>query len=225
MRAPPAGLPRLSAAIIVSDRASSQLTNMSTDRCCRTWNLPIGTPNCLRVCKYSKVVSRKHVHGAHRLGAYRGRSRVIGHSSSMAESIAVARRRRASRRHRPIRDWRLDLGSAKAVDRAIGAECYAVGVGRHDKQRDALAVACFVRSVRAETTNWSEAGRIERHGFGAGNFVAARRLFRPCVSTCSSVKRAAAFDVGEGIVSVWPLIRSASSVLSLLGRPGLVRSF
>ena len=30
---------------------------MSTMRCCSTWNLPIGTPNCLRVLQYSTVVS------------------------------------------------------------------------------------------------------------------------------------------------------------------------
>ena len=31
--------------------------NMSTMRCCSTWNLPIGTPNCLRVLEYSTVAS------------------------------------------------------------------------------------------------------------------------------------------------------------------------
>ena len=31
---------------------------MSTMRCCSAWNAPIGTPNCLRVFRYSSVVSQ-----------------------------------------------------------------------------------------------------------------------------------------------------------------------
>ena len=29
---------------------------MSAARCCRVWKLPIGTPNCFRVFRYSTVV-------------------------------------------------------------------------------------------------------------------------------------------------------------------------
>ncbi len=31
---------------------------MSTMRCCSAWKVPIGTPNCLRVFRYSSVVSQ-----------------------------------------------------------------------------------------------------------------------------------------------------------------------
>ena len=37
-------------------RACSSATNMSAARCCRVWKLPIGTPNCFRVLRYSTVV-------------------------------------------------------------------------------------------------------------------------------------------------------------------------
>src|SRR5664279_186465 len=37
-------------------RACSVATNMSAARCCRVWKLPIGTPNCFRVFRYSTVV-------------------------------------------------------------------------------------------------------------------------------------------------------------------------
>src|SRR6516164_102057 len=50
-----------SATIIVASiamlRACSSATNMSTARCCSTWKLPIGTPNCLRVRRWSRVSS------------------------------------------------------------------------------------------------------------------------------------------------------------------------
>src|SRR5450631_2052780 len=36
-------------------RACSTATNMSAARCCSTWKLPIGTPNWVRVFKYSTV--------------------------------------------------------------------------------------------------------------------------------------------------------------------------
>ena len=47
----------LSDAIRVIERASWALVKQSTMRCCSTWNLPIGTPNCLRVLMYSSVAA------------------------------------------------------------------------------------------------------------------------------------------------------------------------
>src|SRR6476620_3664829 len=38
------------------ERACSTATNMSAARCCKVWKLPIATPNCLRVFRYSTVV-------------------------------------------------------------------------------------------------------------------------------------------------------------------------
>ena len=40
------------------ERACSYEMTMSTMRCCSAWNVPIGTPNCLRVLRYSSVVSQ-----------------------------------------------------------------------------------------------------------------------------------------------------------------------
>ena len=40
-------------------------------RCCSTWNLPIGTPNCLRVLMYSKVAALIALHATDGLGAER----------------------------------------------------------------------------------------------------------------------------------------------------------
>jgi len=40
------------------DFACSWAMYMSTMRCCSAWKLPIGTPNCLRVLRYSSVVSQ-----------------------------------------------------------------------------------------------------------------------------------------------------------------------
>jgi len=42
------------------ERACSLATNMSTMRCCSAWKVPIGTPNCLRVLRYSSVVSQEN---------------------------------------------------------------------------------------------------------------------------------------------------------------------
>ena len=39
------------------ERDCSALIRMSTIRCCSTWKVPMGTPNCLRVFRYSSVVS------------------------------------------------------------------------------------------------------------------------------------------------------------------------
>ena len=49
--------PVAQAAIIAIDLASSCAMNMSTMRCCNTWNLPMGWPNCSRVLMYSSVMS------------------------------------------------------------------------------------------------------------------------------------------------------------------------
>ena len=40
------------------ERACSWVTNISTILCCSAWKAPIGTPNCLRVFRYSSVVSQ-----------------------------------------------------------------------------------------------------------------------------------------------------------------------
>ena len=47
----------VTAANIAMLRACSSATSMSTERCCNTWKLPIGRPNCWRVFRYSSVVS------------------------------------------------------------------------------------------------------------------------------------------------------------------------
>ena len=41
-------LDSFSVAIYVMEIDCSTCMNMSTSRCCSTWNAPIGTPNCLR---------------------------------------------------------------------------------------------------------------------------------------------------------------------------------
>ncbi|MNQ95627.1 hypothetical protein D3C85_1111920 [compost metagenome] len=40
------------------ERASSSSAAMSAMRCCKAWNEPMGTPNCLRIFRYSAVASR-----------------------------------------------------------------------------------------------------------------------------------------------------------------------
>ena len=42
------------------DFACSYATKMSTIRCCSAWKVPIGTPNCLRVLRYSSVASQEN---------------------------------------------------------------------------------------------------------------------------------------------------------------------
>ena len=55
--------------------ARSSIT-MSTIRCCSAWNDPIGTPNCLRVFKYSSVASLADLIAPTRLGADQRRGEV-----------------------------------------------------------------------------------------------------------------------------------------------------
>src|SRR5581483_1166457 len=42
------------------ERACSVAITMSTMRCCSAWKVPIGTPNCLRVLRYSSVASQAY---------------------------------------------------------------------------------------------------------------------------------------------------------------------
>ena len=100
--APPDRVPEstFAQARLAIDRACSPLITMSTMRCCSAWNAPIGTPNCLRVLRYSSVVSL----------AYLIAPTASAQSSAMAKSVDLDRsaatprpRRRAARRRRRVR--------------------------------------------------------------------------------------------------------------------------
>ena len=87
---------------------------MSTMRCCSAWKLPIATPNCLRVFRYSSVVSFSAAHDADGLGAHRRgaavervldrRSGVAGHAEPLriGADAHIAQQRR---RPRALPSW------------------------------------------------------------------------------------------------------------------------
>src|SRR6187455_2256366 len=70
------------------ERASAAAMNMSAMRCLRTWKVPIATPNCLRVFRYSSVwalsASMQPTASAHRAAIARSmpRSRIAAPAPS-----------------------------------------------------------------------------------------------------------------------------------------------
>ena len=59
---------------------------MSAARCCRVWKLPIGTPNCLRVLRYSTVVFSDSSIDADRLRAHRGAG-LVDHALDQRQAV------------------------------------------------------------------------------------------------------------------------------------------
>ncbi len=72
-------------------RACSSAISMSAARCCKAWKLPIGTPNCRRVLRYSTVMLGERRHRAHRLGGKR-RDRLVDHALDQRQRRARLRR-------------------------------------------------------------------------------------------------------------------------------------
>ena len=72
--------------------------NMSTMRCCSTWNEPIVAPNCLRVLAYSSVAEFNSPIAADRFRTERGDGAVAAGFQRgdalafLAEQLAAARR-------------------------------------------------------------------------------------------------------------------------------------
>ena len=140
-------------------RACSIATSMSTARCCSAWKLPIATPNCLRIFRYSTVISCSALHHADGFGAQRGGG--------------------AHRRH--ARCWQRGAGGpehgigadAHALEggcrrRARGPACGSRGASRRsalgvdEEQRHAVAIArVAVRAGRDDQQVGAVAGEHE----------------------------------------------------------------
>ena len=125
-------------------RACSSATNMSTDLCCSTWNEPIGTPNCLRVLRYSTVSSCRAAIAPTASAAQR-RDRLVHHALQHREARVGTRQHRL----RPDAHGRQrDVGGTHAVLGGIAAPGHAVGVGGDQEQADAAALGAAARDAR-----------------------------------------------------------------------------
>ncbi len=120
-------------------RACSTATNMSDARCCRLWNVPMATPNCLRVLMYSTVGLERLVHQADRLGAQRGAS-VVNDALDQSEAII----RVADHGIRAdLNAGEGDVGGVQAVLGRVGLLGDALGIGGHQEDADAAFVAAL----------------------------------------------------------------------------------
>src|SRR3989344_1988406 len=116
--------PRTAAALMTAERACSTSSSTSAMRCCRAWKLPMGTPNCLRVCRYSMVM--RLAASIERSKAPEREARCLGRHDEQRDAIGVSRIARHTRRyHQPIgliaqRHGRLAALQQPAVGGALG---------------------------------------------------------------------------------------------------------
>src|SRR6266702_128567 len=109
-------------------RACSSAISMSTARCCSTWNVPIGTPNCRRVFRYSTVSScmaaMAPTASAHKAAIASSTTRRISAKASPGLPIAAS-------------------GSTATFASVSSAPRHARRRGVDQKQADALRVAAI----------------------------------------------------------------------------------
>ena len=118
-------------------RACSTATNMSAARCCRVWKLPIGTPNCFRVLRYSTVDFSDSSIAPTASRAHRGAG-VVDHALDQRETVLGI----ADRGIRADLDaGQRDVGGMQAVLGRIALAADALGIRRHQEHADAARVA------------------------------------------------------------------------------------
>ncbi len=115
-------------------RACSSATNMSAARCCSAWKLPIGTPNCLRVFRYSTVDLQRFVHRADGFGAERDAG-VVDHALDQRQRVlGIADRGIGA----DLDAGKGDVGGAQAVLGRIAPAGDALGIAGHQEHADAV---------------------------------------------------------------------------------------
>jgi hypothetical protein len=126
--------------------SSSTSTNMSTARCCSAWKVPILTPNCSRVLRYSTVMSST-VWAMPRPSAHRGRRQVHGaaqRGAALPSSPAAPRptspleRTKAARWPSMVRTG--DREALGVLSTTKSAELRRGRLGRHHQVIGAVAV-------------------------------------------------------------------------------------
>ena len=108
---------------------------MSTMRCCSTWKLPIGCPNCWRCLAVFDGVGQHLSHAADRLGADR-RGAFVARLVERRPRLALVAEQRVAGQPQPVEH---DVGGAPVVDRAVGVHLDARTrvVELDEEQRDA----------------------------------------------------------------------------------------
>ena len=147
---------------------------MSTMRCCSAWNVPIGTPNCLRVFRYSSVVSLANFI-APTASAQSSAVAKSTASSISGERVALGAEQRVARDAHVVEH---DVGGAQLVERAVRLERHA-GASRSTRNR-LMPRASRRARVRAETTSVSARGACSTDALLAVERPAVAAPLRAC---------------------------------------------
>ena len=169
-------------------------------RCCSAWKLPIGTPNCRRVFRYSSVASLAELDRAHRLRAEQ-RGGVVDDVLDQRQRAALVAQQRVAPAPHPGEPH---VGGAQLVD-ACGTPC-SVTPGRaavDEEQADARRVG--VAAARAR-------GHDQRVG---GGRRAAPTRFSPSSVKPSPHRFAARAHVRQVVARVALGVREGQPQLAL----------
>ena len=118
--------------------SSSRSVNILAARCCSAWKVPITWPNCVRVLRYSSVMS-KDCDAAPSISAARPARARSSVASRMSEALIDGAQHglRTDRRHSS--NSRLATPRLSTLLQLLSRE--ARRIGRNEKQRDALRLA------------------------------------------------------------------------------------
>src|SRR5215468_10809211 len=117
-------------------RACSSAISISAARCCSTWKLPIGTPNCFLVLRYSTVISC--IAAMAPTASAASAAIAVSHLSDKRKCLAGL----AQNAIRPDPHTRQGhFRGAQAVDRRIASARYAGRIGVDHEQSNSIAIA------------------------------------------------------------------------------------
>ncbi len=127
---------------MVIEIACSSAMNMSTMRCCSTWNEPIGAPNCLRGLVYSSVPSFSRP--SRRRPRRRARRSPVAAGSEQRQRLALLAEQRSARTARS----RSTISAARrpSIVRKLCRSRLAASAIDHE-QTDAAAIAAMRRGA------------------------------------------------------------------------------